>query len=476
MRGIVDAAAYLPEFRLDANEIEDVWGTSHARGVETKAVASADEDALTMAVAAGREVLERSDVSRSDVDYLGIATTTPPMEEEMLAGRVRTMLGLNDSITPHSATQSPLAWAQLLSGALDADGIALVLVGDAPEGELPTTDHGLGAGGAAFIVSNDPSVPVSSQHSNVEIASGIRYRERASTDVESLDITSYERAAIRESITSALEGLDVELEAVDAAAIHQPNGSLPYRLTGDVPLEARIVANGVVADTVGDAGAATVPLGLIAALDDADDDTLTVAADFGGGGASIAFAFEGGLETNMAEVRERTRTVTYDEYLRQRGYIADPEIAGGGVNVSLPTWQRSLEQRYRLRVGRCPDCGELAFPPEGSCPACQERVDFEPVELSPEGTIEAFTTIEGGGAPPEFIGQQERGGRFGVAIVSVDDGEDKVKLPAQITDANLERLAIGDVVRGVIRHVYSQEGLPRYGLKFTDTPSTEDGE
>ncbi|WP_321170857.1 zinc ribbon domain-containing protein [Halobaculum halobium] len=30
--------------------------------------------------------------------------------------------------------------------------------------------------------------------------------------------------------------------------------------------------------------------------------------------------------------------------------------------MSVPTWRRSQPARYRLRAGRCPDCGALAFP------------------------------------------------------------------------------------------------------------------
>jgi len=51
--------------------------------------------------------------------------------------------------------------------------------------------------------------------------------------------------------------------------------------------------------------------------------------------------------------------------------------------------------------------------------------------------------------------------------VTITADEETVKLPVQITDANLDCLSRGDSVEGVVRHVYSQEQLPRYGLKFT---------
>jgi hydroxymethylglutaryl-CoA synthase len=42
-----------------------------------------------------------------------------------------------------------------------------------------------------------------------------------------------------------------------------------------------------------------------------------------------------------------------------------------------------------------------------------------------------------------------------------------VTLPAQLTDTDPEAVSVGDAVRATIRRIYSQEGVPRYGVKFT---------
>ena len=52
-RGIAAAGVYVPKSCLDGDEIEAAWGTSAP--VDRAAVPAADEDALTMAVAAGPE-------------------------------------------------------------------------------------------------------------------------------------------------------------------------------------------------------------------------------------------------------------------------------------------------------------------------------------------------------------------------------------------------------------------------------------
>jgi uncharacterized OB-fold protein len=144
--------------------------------------------------------------------------------------------------------------------------------------------------------------------------------------------------------------------------------------------------------------------------------------------------------------------------------LSDDAAGTGAAYVTMPTWTRSLPQRHRLVAGRCPDCGALAFPPEGACPDCRELVDYEPTRLAETGTVEAATRIGQGGAPPEFAPQQARGGAFGVVVVrfAAADGEGEVSLPGQTVGG----VSVEDTVRGVLRRLYTQEGVTRYGTKF----------
>jgi 3-hydroxy-3-methylglutaryl CoA synthase/uncharacterized OB-fold protein len=468
-RGIAAAGVHVPRFRLEADELSDAWGHSQASGVESKAVAGADEDAVTMGIAAAEDALANADLDPADVSFLGLATTTPPLAEEELAPRLVKALGLPESTATRTATASPVSAAQVIEDALDADGPALAIAADAPEGDPADADHAFGAAGVALVIDDDPAVAITDVAHHSDEYPGIRFRQRGREDVETLDITTYQRTAMRESTTAVLEALDVDLESAAAAAVYQPDGGIPYRITGDVPLDSAVVHRGVVADAIGDAGAAGVPLGLVAALEDSEvgEGDTTVAAFFGGGGSATGFALEGALGGDRTAAVEEGEPISYATYVRERGYVVEGEVAGGGAHVSLPSWRRSLDQRYRLAAGRCPECGAYAFPPEGACPACHELVEFERVEMPRTGTVAAVTIIGQGGAPPEFVPQQDRDGAFGVAIVELDDGEGTVELPAQLTDCDPDDVEVGDEVAATIRRIYEQEGLPRYGVKFT---------
>ena len=74
MVGITGFAGYVPYYRLAQKEIARAWGGRGGDG--ERAVASADEDAITMAVEAVREILRGH--SSQAVDGLILATTTSP--------------------------------------------------------------------------------------------------------------------------------------------------------------------------------------------------------------------------------------------------------------------------------------------------------------------------------------------------------------------------------------------------------------
>lgn len=466
-RGIAAAGVHVPRFRIEASTISEAWGVDHASGIERKALPAADEDAVTMAITAANDALDRVDVSPEDVEFVGLATTTPPLTEEEFAPRIVRALGGESDTRTATATASPLAGVDVLERAVEADGPAIAIAADAPTGDPAEADHRLGAAAVAFLVDDEAPVTLVDSAAHADEYPGVRYRERGSEAVDALGVTTYERDAVGESIATVFETLAAD-EPV-GAALHQPNGELPYRVGGRTDLTNDAIERGIVVDRVGDAGAATVPLGLCAALAAADADATTVAVDFGGGGAAMGLAFAGALD-NAPAVDERLaggELVSYDRYLRERGYVVDGEVAGGGAHVSLPSWRRSLDGRYRLAAGRCPSCDGLTFPAEGACGVCHDRVSFERVELPRDGVIDAVTVIGQGGAPPEFVPQQKRDGPYAVGIVRFTRDGEEVTIPMQLTDCDPAAVAVGDDVRATIRRVYADEGIPRYGTKAT---------
>ncbi|WP_227357191.1 zinc ribbon domain-containing protein [Haladaptatus salinisoli] len=471
MRGIAAMGSYLPRFQISSDTIANSWGHYDGSDIEAKRVPAADEDALTMAVEAVEATLEQSTVDIDAISSVHFATTTPPLAEEELIPRLIRMLGLPQTVSARTFTQSTRAGASALSTALDADGVALAIASDAPRGKPADTDHPFGAGAAAFLITDSPTAEHLTTASFSDELPGIRYRERGSEEIEGLEITSYERDEVRQCVTEAVSGLNSDLDDVSAAAIYQPDARFPSRVVSRISVDREAVSRGTLVDKIGDTGAAGVPLGLIKSFSSIEGSEQTLAVFFGSGGGATAMLFQGGVDSDCDGIPD-AEEISYSSYLRERGYIGTVDVSGGGAHVSLPSWRRTLDQRYRLLAGRCPECRALAFPPEGTCPECHRDVEFEHVELPRTGTIRAVTVIGQGGAPPEFTEQQRQDGEYGVAIIELGvDDEETVTLPAQLTDTDPNAVDVGTEVQALTRKIYTQEGVPRYGVKFTPTES-----
>ncbi len=153
MTGIVSYGSYVPYRRLKRSAIAAVLGTPGGKG--ERAIASFDEDSVSMAVEAVRDALKAA--PPGDVQALIFATTTPPYAEKLSAAVIGAAAMLPAEIRASDMTGSVRAgMSALLQG---ADAIAggaeraLVAIGDcrlaAPEGKAEQTT---GDGAVAFVL------------------------------------------------------------------------------------------------------------------------------------------------------------------------------------------------------------------------------------------------------------------------------------------------------------------------------------
>ncbi|MHB8906366.1 MAG: Zn-ribbon domain-containing OB-fold protein [Melioribacteraceae bacterium] len=122
-----------------------------------------------------------------------------------------------------------------------------------------------------------------------------------------------------------------------------------------------------------------------------------------------------------------------------------------------PRYHREVPQRYRLEAGKCKQCGNISFPPRLVCPKCKSKT-FETVQLSKEGKILMFTIIRVG--PDKFSKETP----YVVAIIELNDG---VRITAQVTDCDVNKVEIGAKVKMIFRKIQDEgkSGLHCYGYK-----------
>lgn len=306
--------AYVPRLRIEASEFEGAWGSFDARGVKEKRVPEADEDAVTMAVEAVEDALDASSYSRGDVETVVLGTTTPPLEEGEVGAQVAEIVGFDERVEVVAHSQSARAGVRSLVTASKTEGAAVAVAADCPLGAPDDAlDHAAGAGAVAFVVSDEGAVEMKQRASHTQGFPGTRFRERGKKTVDSYDATAYERDAYTTVVSGAFEAIG----APDAVlAPTSPDADLPYRA-------GKAVGTDVYEATsyLGDTGAASALFGVLEAWQNNEEDVIAVG--YGDGASADALRLVGSLPGYWE--RERTKTVTYTEYLRRRGHVVgDP--------------------------------------------------------------------------------------------------------------------------------------------------------
>jgi len=170
MTGITSFGAYIPRLRLQRKAMAqaNAWFAPGLMGAAKgeRAMANFDEDAVTMAVEAGRDCLPASDpiAGRAFVDAAYFASTTMPFSDRQNAGIVARALNLPEAISSFDVTSSQRAGTSALIAALDAvaSGRAkapLVVAGEKRKARAASPQEmAYGDAAAAFTLGNDKVV------------------------------------------------------------------------------------------------------------------------------------------------------------------------------------------------------------------------------------------------------------------------------------------------------------------------------
>src|SRR5215469_1969421 len=167
MTGITAYGAYIPRLRLQRKAVAqaNAWfAPGFAGGTKgERAMANFDEDAVTLAVEAGRDCLPASDPikDRAHIDSAYFASTSMPFSDRQNAGIVASALNLRDEIASADVSSSQRAGTSALLAALDAVAggrtkSSLVVAGERRKARAASSQElAYGDGGAALVVGRD---------------------------------------------------------------------------------------------------------------------------------------------------------------------------------------------------------------------------------------------------------------------------------------------------------------------------------
>lgn len=471
MAGIVSFGAYVPPTRLP---LALLAGRAPKDGGPEKAVAWNDEDAVTLAVAAGANALRGFD--RADVDALLFASTTAPFAEKQAAALVAHALDLRRDVQTADLAGSLRAGTTALRQAVDmvragSARCVLVVASDCRLGAPGSAqERAFGDGAAALLVGEADAVATLEGAFSVADEIVDTWRTPGDPFVHSWE----ERFVVQEGYTpttiEAVRGLLAKLGAgagdFTRAALQGPDarshagvaralGLDPARL--EDPLFGRL----------GCAGAAFAPLLLVAALEGARPGDRILAASYGDGAEALAFAVTPHAEKleprrGVAWHLARRRAVPSAElYRKARGLGASEWPAGADPGLSATVHHRERDDDLAFKGQRCRACGAVQFPAQRVCESCFAKDDFDRVRLSDRTARVVTWTFDYFFPTPEPP-----------TVVSIAD-IDGARVHLQLVDVRPEDVHTGLRVEPVFRRIHQAGGRPNYYWKAVPVPADD---
>jgi 3-hydroxy-3-methylglutaryl CoA synthase len=447
----------VPYFRLTRAAIS-------ATGKGERAVASFDEDSVSMAVEAARDAVRGAPA----IDSVLFATTSPPYAEKLNAATVQAALDLPETVSSvELGGSSRMGLAALLLGAdlATAGRSCLVCASDvvvgAPGGARESQG---GDAAAAFVLGSDRDA----------IA---RVLGHASTTMEILDVWRLpeERFAKQweERFTADTMGpaiVDTARRALAAAAVDPStlstvvlDGTNPRSMAGlpkALGLAPEKLADPLTA-TVGRSGAAHAGLLLARALDAArPGDRILVVCEADGADAlvlEVTHAIESQRPTRKVDrwIAAKRNDLAYNAYLKWRGILPfEPPRRPDPERPAAPPMRRHERWKLAFVGSRCTKCQTGHLPPQRVCVKCAAVDQMREERFADTSCRVATYTVDHLAyslQPPVVTGfvDYEGGGRF----------------TCDFTDVDPTDVAIGKHLEMTFRRLYTAQGVHNYFWK-----------
>jgi 3-hydroxy-3-methylglutaryl CoA synthase len=318
---VVDGhGGYVPLYRVRRDDVAAQFGGG-ASG--ESAVPARDENHVTMAGEAAETALSRAGIEASDLGAVLSASVTDPLAEHGVAAHVAYRMGATGDVrtgdfrSTRRASTDALVAAEAYTAAGDPTLVVAVDVMPADPDDDGTAAAGAGAG--AFVLRPEADAPVATVEATGRETTGFveHHREHGAV-AETGDARFERRRGVRPSAESAVEralgdATDDPGRAVAAA---------PDRRMADAALDSVEVDRYTVRDAVGDAGAASFALDLVAALESADPGTEVLAVNYGAGGADAVRLTAGDAartgDDSIEALLDAKEYVTYAKHLEYR--------------------------------------------------------------------------------------------------------------------------------------------------------------
>lgn len=473
MTGITAYGAYIPRLRLQRKAVAqaNAWFAPGLMGAAKgeRAMANFDEDAVTMAVEAGRDCLPAADPlkDRAFVDAAYFASTTMPFSDRQNAGIVVAALNLPENISSIDVTSSQRAGTSAIIAALDAVKSGrvkspLVVAGEHRKARAASSQElAYGDAGAALTFGNENVIAKFLGSHSVSVDFVDHFRGES----EDFDYGWEERWIRDEGYTkivpAAIKALFEKTGVTGADIAHLilpcPFAKLDQTLAKACGIDPAKVRDNL-ASNVGDTGSTHALLMLVHALESAKSGEKILIAQFGQGCDALLFEVtreiaerpkRNGVSGSLARRKEETN------YMKFLGFNGLVELEKGmraevDKRTALTVLYRKNDMLMGLVGGKCRVCGTAQFPRSRICvnPNCKAVDSQEPCGFSEsQGTVLSWSAdfLTYSMNPPNHYGMITfaDGGRFMADITDVEQGQidsgTKVRMVFRVKDVDEKR-------------------------------------
>lgn len=332
MIGIVSYGAYIPKYRIKPSQIAQAWGkevkgVENSLGVYEKAVASVDEDAVTLAVESSFKALANGQIKPDQIDAITIGSESHPYAVKPSSTTVAGILGLPEQLLAADlefACKAGTAGIQLLSGLVSTNKAEYVLTIGSDVAQSKPSDvleYTAGSAAASFILGKNNIIANLIDFTSFSSDTPDFWRrdnEKFPSHAGRFTGNPAYFAHVLGASELLLKKIKMEPKNFDYAIFHMPNAKFPKEAAKKLGFTDKQLTPGFVVPFIGNPYSASSMVGLAATLDIAKPKDKIFMCSYGSGAGADAFIFE---VTPLIKEHQQRNKETVASQIKHKVYI-----------------------------------------------------------------------------------------------------------------------------------------------------------
>lgn len=343
MIGIVSYGVHIPKYRIKPSQIAHAWGkqadeVEKSLGVFEKAVASVDEDAVTLAVEASFKALSSGQINPETIGAITVGSESHPYAVKPSSTIIAGILGLPNEYLAADlefACKAGTAGIQLLSGLVGMNKAKHVLAIGSDVAQAKPSDvleYVAGSAAAAFVLGKTDTIANIIDFTSYSSDTPDFWRrdsEKFPSHAGRFTGNPAYFAHVLGASNLMLKKTKMQPKDFTYAVFHMPNAKFPKEAAKRLGFTSAQLEPGFVVPHIGNPYSASSLVGLAATLDVAKPKDKIFVCSYGSGAGSDAFVIE--VTENIGN-HQKLNKETVSKQIKNKHYIDYSLLAKNIIN------------------------------------------------------------------------------------------------------------------------------------------------